>query len=151
MVNQTPSFAIHGGSYSAAPIVPHHYDVFYPEHLDRELQHGEIVGILRGREVADIAVDEELARIEAYDLISRDPAVRAADPEIFWRLLAFEPLKETGVGQQHPCCPGTVVTFQVSQHVTPQAQRESSLVTASKNRRAMDWGARSENDRACVR
>jgi hypothetical protein len=39
-------------------------------------------------------VDKQLARIEVDDLIGRDAAVGAADPQVFRRLLALQPFEE---------------------------------------------------------
>ena len=58
----------------------HHHDMLDLDDIDRELQHRKIVGVLRRREIGDVAVDEQLARIEIDDLIGRNPTVGAADP-----------------------------------------------------------------------
>ena len=81
---------------AAAAVVAHHHDVLDLDHVDGELQHGEVVGVLRRGQVGDVAVDEQLARIEVDDLVGRHPAVGAADPQVFRRLLALQPLEEVG-------------------------------------------------------
>jgi hypothetical protein len=87
---------------------------FACQDIDGELEHGEIIGILRWREIADVAVHEEqLAGIEADDLVRRNPAVGAADPWIFRRLLAHEALEEAAVGGDFTRRPGTIVGLEV--------------------------------------
>ena len=83
---------------AAAAVVADDHDVLHLDDVDRELQHGEVVRVLRRREVGDVAVDEELAGIEVDDLVRRHAAVGAADPEIFRRLLAHEPPEEARIG-----------------------------------------------------
>jgi hypothetical protein len=91
-------------------------DVLDLQDVDRELQHRQIVGVLRWGEIADIAVDEHLARIEAADLVGRHTAVGAADPEIFRRLLRLQALEEPGIGVDLAFRPGPIVGFQMIQH-----------------------------------
>lgn len=59
--------------------------MLHAQHVDRELEHSEIVGILRRREIRHTTMDEQLARIETDDLIRRHAAVRTADPRILRR------------------------------------------------------------------
>ena len=47
--------------------------------------------------VGDVAVDEELPRLQADDLVGRHPAVGASDPQVARGLLARETLEEVGV------------------------------------------------------
>jgi hypothetical protein len=61
-------------------------------------------------------MDEELARVEIDDLVGGHPAVGTADPQIFRRLLAFEPPEEAGIRGDHALRPGAVVCLQVVQH-----------------------------------
>ena len=93
-----------------------HDDMLDLEHIDRELQHREIVGVLGRGEIGDIAVDEQFARLQVDDLVGGHPAVGAADPEILRRLLALQPLEEAGSAANHALRPGAVIGFQVIQH-----------------------------------
>ena len=52
-----------------------HQNVLHFQHIDGELQHGKVIGVLRRRQIRDIAVDEEFPRIESNDLVSRYAAV----------------------------------------------------------------------------
>src|SRR5262249_6479533 len=108
MVDEAAPPAVDRSGDAAATVVPDHDDVFYPEDVDGELQDREIVGVLRRREIADIAMDEHLAGIEPDDFIRRNPAVGAADPQIFWRLLRDQPAKEAGVLRDLALSPGAV-------------------------------------------
>ena len=85
-------------------------------HVDRELQHGQVVGVLRRRQIGDVAMDEEFAGIEIDDLVGRDPAVRAADPQIFGRLLPFEPPEEIGVDGDLALRPGAILGLEIVEH-----------------------------------
>ena len=116
MIHQAAPLAVHGGTHPAAAVMPDHEDMLHPQHIDGELQDREVVGVLGRGEIGDIAVDEELARIEVHDLIGGHPAVGAADPEIFRRLLALEPAEEAGLGGNPAFGPGAVVGYQVIEH-----------------------------------
>ena len=116
MVNESATLAIHRRANAAASVVPHHKDVLYHQHVDGELQNGEIVGVLRWREVGDITVDEQLPGIEADDLVGRYAAVGATDPEIFGALLALQPFEEIGIGRHFAGSPGPVVSLEMLKH-----------------------------------
>jgi hypothetical protein len=60
-------------------------------------------------EVRHVAVDEQLTREEADDLVGGDPAVGTADPEKPGRLLSREPLKECRLAPNDLGGPGSVV------------------------------------------
>ena len=96
--------------------MPDHQDVLHLQYVDRELQHGEVVGVLRRSEIGDVSVNEELTGIEADDLVGGHPAIGAADPQILRRLLALEPLEEVRVGGDLSLRPDAVVFLQVIQH-----------------------------------
>ena len=119
VVHETASFAVYRRAHSATAVVPHHYDVLYLQYIDRELKHGEVVGILGRREVGDISMDEQFTRGEAHNLVGGHPAVGAADPQILRHLLALEPLEKLAIGRDHALRPGAVACFQVIQHVAP--------------------------------
>src|SRR5579872_1131043 len=97
MIDQTAALAVDRGADPAAAIVTHDKNVLHLENVDRELKDREIVGVLRRGEIGDVAVNEQLAGIEADDFVCRYAAVRATDPEIFGRLLASEPFEESGI------------------------------------------------------
>jgi hypothetical protein len=56
------------------------HDVLYLQHVDGELQHREVISVLRWSEVGDISMYEELARVEVYNFVGRHAAIGAADP-----------------------------------------------------------------------
>ena len=116
VIDETAALPIHGSLYAAASIVPDHDDVLHLQHIDRELQNGKIVGVLRGSEIGDVSMDEKLAGIEPDDLVRRHATVGTADPQILRRLLVLEPLEKAGVGNDHPPGPGPVICLQVIEH-----------------------------------
>ena len=69
-------------------------DVLDLQDVDGELQHGEAVQVRMHDHVGDIAVDKQLARRHADQFVSRDAAVRTADPQVFRRLLGSEVFEE---------------------------------------------------------
>src|SRR5258706_2223347 len=97
VVDQAPALAVARGCDPAAAIVADHQDVLDLDDVDRELQHRQVVGVLRRRQVGDVAVDEHLAGVEIADLVGGHAAVRAADPQILGRLLAEQALEEPGI------------------------------------------------------
>ena len=117
MVHQTATLAIDRCADTAAAVVAHHHDVLHLQHIDGELEHGQIVGVLGRGEIGDVAVHEELARIEVHDFVGGHPAVGAADPQILGRLLPLEALEETRVGGDLAFGPGAVACLQMIQHV----------------------------------
>ena len=73
--------------YATAPAVAGHDPVADSKHIDLVLQHREAIEIRVNDDVCQVAVHEELSRREPNDLVGRDTAVRAADPEAFGRVL----------------------------------------------------------------
>ena len=80
MVDEAPALAVHRGGHAPAAVVADDQHVLHLEHVYGELQHRQIVRILRRGEVGDVAVDKELAGLQAHDFIRGYPAVGAADP-----------------------------------------------------------------------
>ena len=116
VVDEAAPLAVDRRRDAAAAVMADHDDVLHLEHVDGELQHGEIIGILRRREVRDVAVDEELAGVDADDLVRGNPAVGAADPQVFRGLLVHQPLEKAGIDGDHPARPCPVAGFEVIEH-----------------------------------
>ncbi len=74
-------------------------DVLDLEDIDRELQHRQAVDVGVADHVGDVAVDEQLAGDAAHDLVGRQPAVGAADPQQLGPLHGLEPREELGVAR----------------------------------------------------
>ena len=70
----------------------------------------------RRGEVGDVAVDKQLAGVQAHDLIGGYPAIGAADPQIFGPLLPLQPLEEAGIDSELALGPGAVVFLQLIEH-----------------------------------
>src|SRR5215208_7213153 len=75
---------------------------------------------------------EQLARLEANDLVRRNTAIRTADPEIGRGLLALQPLKEPGIGRDPPLSPVPVVFLQMLQHFDTSCPRSRLIWPASE-------------------
>ena len=116
VIDQAAPLTVDCRADTAAAVVTDHDDVLHLDDVDCELQDGEVVGVLRRRQIGDVAVNEQLARIEVDDLVGRNAAVGAADPEILGRLLALQPLEEARVGGDLAFCPGAVFRLQVIEH-----------------------------------
>ena len=74
--------------YATATVVAAHDDVSDLEHVDGELHDRQAVEVGVDDHVGDIAVDEDLARQQADDLVGRHAAVGTTDPQVVGRLLA---------------------------------------------------------------
>jgi len=72
----TPERSLH----TAAAVMATHNDMADLEQLDRELHDRQTIQIGVNNDVGDVAVDEQLSRLEPDDLICRHPTVGATDP-----------------------------------------------------------------------
>src|SRR5215207_2294706 len=75
---------------------------------------------------------EQLARLEANDLVGRNTAIRTADPEIGRGLLALQPLKEPRIGRDPSLGPVPVVFLQMLQHFDTSCPRSRLIWPASE-------------------
>ena len=116
VIHQTAAFAIDRCCHAATAVVTDHHDVLHLDHIDGELEHRQVVGILRRCQVGYVAMDKQFSWIEIDDFVRRDAAVGTADPQIFGGLLALQPFEESGVGGDFPSGPGAVVGFEVVEH-----------------------------------
>ena len=116
VIHQTAALAVDRGAHAAAAVMPDHHNVLHLDHIDGELEHREIVRILGRREIGDVAVHEQLAGVEPDNVIGRHAAVGTADPQIFGRLLGFEPAEEPRIGSDLALGPGAIVVFQMIEH-----------------------------------
>ena len=92
VVDQAVAGALERRLDAAAAVVAADDHVLHVQHVDRVLEHREAVEVGVPDDVGDVAMDEDLARREADDLVRGHAAVRAADPEVLGRL----PLGEAG-------------------------------------------------------
>ena len=74
-----------------------HDDMFDLEVLDGVLDHTQRVQVARVQDVGDVAVDEDIARLEAEDGGFGDAGVGATDPEDLGGLAFCERGEERGV------------------------------------------------------
>jgi hypothetical protein len=101
--------------HAAAAVVADHHDVLDLEHIDRELDHRQAVEVGMHHHVGDIAMDEDLARQQADDLVGRHARIGAADPQVFRRLQVRELFEIAGIDFAHLVRPGAVEVEQVVQ------------------------------------
>ena len=113
-------------------------DVLNLEGLDGVLDDGKAVEVGMDDDVGDVAVDEELAREEADDLVGRDAAVGAADPEILGALLPGKGLEESRLGAAHVLGPGSVLVEELGNeghqgNPVPRGTRLQALFPPSRD------------------
>jgi len=115
VIDQSEPVAVERRVYASAPVVTRDDHVADPQHVNRKLKHRQAVQIRVDNDVRNVAVDEELARIESDDLVGRNAAVRAPDPEILRRLLGGQTLEEIGPTRRDFGRPAAIVLEQVRQ------------------------------------
>jgi hypothetical protein len=109
IITQTDSVAPDGRLDTAATIVTADDDVTHLQDIHRKLDNRQTVEVGMHDQVGDIPVNEELARKKADDLVCGHAAIRAADPQIRWRLLSGKLDKEVGVFLPKAISPGLIV------------------------------------------
>lgn len=87
VVDQSEPAAAQRRQHAAAAVMPADNDVFHPQHVDGKLHHRQTIQIRMDDEIGNIAMDEQLSRHQADDLIGGHPTVGTADPQISGRLL----------------------------------------------------------------
>jgi hypothetical protein len=97
---------------ASATIMADYNDVPDLQDVHRVLddRHAIHVGVLD--DIRDVAMDENLARHQTRNLVGRDPAVRAPDPEKLRPLLLDQAIKELGIARHHRGGPLFVVLEQ---------------------------------------
>ena len=113
VVDQPVSRASEGGGHAAAAVVPADDHVADAQDVHGVLDDREAVEVGVDDDVGDVAVHEDLARQEVDDLVRRDAAVGAADPEELGRLVAGELGEERGVGGNRRLRPRAVAFEQL--------------------------------------
>ena len=108
VVDQAVPRPLDRGRHAATAVVAAHDHVPDTKDLDRVLEDREAVEVGVDDDVRDIAVDEHVARPEVEDLVGRDAAVRAPDPQVRGRLLFGEGREEIGVSRGRRLGPGPV-------------------------------------------
>ena len=97
VVDQPMGGAVKRGANAAAAIVAADDHVADLEHVDRILQHRQAIDVGVDHDVGDVAVHEQLAGVEADDVVGRHAAVGAANPQKLRRLLAGQPREKLRV------------------------------------------------------
>ena len=102
--------------------------------------HGEHVEIGLGHDVGDVAVDENLARREAGDLVGGHAAVRAADPEVFRALLVGEFAEEVRIVGVDRVRPVAVVFQEMIERFHGGRQNSSGITRCRPSRVQLIFG-----------
>lgn len=113
-MGEADGMAVEDGADAGTAVVTADDDVADFEDVDGEMEGGKAVEVAGGHDVGDVAVDEHFARKEAGDLIRRDSAIAAADPEVGRSLLAGEFFEEGGVVGTDLIGPGPVVSEEMA-------------------------------------
>jgi hypothetical protein len=103
------------GLHAATAVVPADDDVAHLQNIHGELHGGQAVQVGMNDEIGDVPVNEQLAGQQTDNLISRHPAVRAADPQELRRLLPRKLLKKLRVLLPDAFGPGLVVDEKVAE------------------------------------
>ena len=122
-----------------AAIVAGDDDVPDLQDVHRVLQDRQAVGIVGADDVGDVAVDEQLAGNQADDLVGRDPAVGAADPQVVGALERAQALEEVRVAPGMPQGPGPVVGEQLGKEAHAGSLTESRPAEADDAAIAPGW------------
>src|SRR6476469_7884021 len=94
IVDQPQPLVIEGGADAAAAVVPGDDHVSDLQDIDGELEHRQAVQVRVNDDVGDVAVCEEFPGHQAYDLVGRNPRIRAAYPKVLRGLLPLKTGKE---------------------------------------------------------
>ena len=116
--------------YAATSVVPTDNDVLDLEHVDGVLQYGKAVQVRMDDDVRDVAVNEQLTWQQANNLVGRDAAVRAADPEIPGRLLCRERLEKARIALRDAGRLRTIIVKQLLQNTHRRLRGASSDVVS---------------------
>ena len=114
------------GQHAAAAVVADDHDVLDLEDIDGVLDHRQAVEVGMHHHVGDVAVDEELAGQQVHELIGRDAAVGAADPQVLRGLLFQQAREEARLAFLGAPGPGAVALEQLGQlgaHMVLRARR----------------------------
>ena len=93
----------------SATIMADDKDMPYLQDVDGELQDGQTVQVRMNDDISNVAMNEHFAGQQAENLIGRDPAIGATDPEVFRGLLLSERPEEAGVVVFHLRGPSPVL------------------------------------------
>ena len=109
VVHDPDSIVAQGRQHAATSEMAADDDVAHLQRLHRILHRRQTIEVGMADDIGDVAVHEHFTRWQTDDLVGGDPAVRAANPEILWRLLLGQTGEERGVVLRHRRCPGAVV------------------------------------------
>ena len=106
---ESQSLAGKNGLNAAAAIVADYHDVLHAKHFDGVFDDGQTVEIRGDDQVRDISMHEHFAGWQSDDLVCRDAAVGAANPEITGGLLLSQSIKKRWIGLQHSLSPSAII------------------------------------------
>jgi hypothetical protein len=126
------------GLDAAAAVVADHHDVLDLEHIDGELDHRQAVEVGMHHHVGDIAMDEDLARQQADDLVGRHARIGAADPQQLRRLQVRELFEIARIDFAHLVRPGAIEVEQVVQRAVVERVLGPVFEVEGEELRALD-------------
>jgi hypothetical protein len=98
--------------HPTAAVVPDHEHMLDFQDLDGVLQRGQAIEVGVHHQVADVAVHEDLARSQSQDLVGRNAAVGATNPQVPRRLLLGKPPEVAWILRHAAGRPGAIVLEQ---------------------------------------
>ena len=126
------------GLDAAAAVVANDHDVLHLQYIDRVLDHRQRVEVGMHDHVGDVAVDEDLARQQADDLVGRHARVGTADPEVLRGLKLRQLAEEAGVELLHLARPRLVVVEQVEEVLVADLVLRPVLQVQGQEDRTLD-------------
>ena len=113
VVGQADPTVFEGRDDAAALRMADDDDVAHLQHVGSELDHRQAVEVGMGDDVGDVAMHEELARLEVDELVGWHAAVGAADPQVARRLLGQQACEEAWPLGHRLRGPGAVLVEQL--------------------------------------
>src|SRR5256885_12247036 len=75
VIGEPNAIAAQRSIHTAAAVVPADDDVFYFQHINRELHHGETVQVGMDDDIRDVAMNKHFTRHQVYDLVCRHATI----------------------------------------------------------------------------
>lgn len=127
VVAQPKTLPPKGCPHPAATIMSADNDVAHLQDIDRELHHRQAIQVRVHNQVGDIPLNKQFAGRETDNLVRRDPAVRATNPEIFRRLLLGKLKEKFRLYLPNSLGPGPVVFEEMIERFHGEERRKLAM------------------------